>query len=42
MLAVIVDGGSVPQNSGYMVAGYIVAAVILIGYALSLYRRSRD
>jgi hypothetical protein len=32
----------VPQNSGYMVAAYIVAAVILVGYALALYRRSRN
>lgn len=31
-----------PQNSGYMVAAYIVAAVILVGYALALYRRSRN
>jgi hypothetical protein len=31
----------VPQNGGYMAAAYIVAAVILVGYALSLYRRSR-
>jgi hypothetical protein len=30
-----------PQNGGYMVAACIVAAVILSGYALSLYRRSR-
>jgi hypothetical protein len=32
----------VPQNGGYMVAAYIVAAAILVGYALSLYRRSRN
>jgi hypothetical protein len=30
----------VPQNSGYMVAAYIVTAVILIAYAVSLYRRT--
>ncbi len=30
-----------PQNGGYMVAAYIVAAVILIGYSLSLYLRAR-
>jgi len=30
----------VPHNSGYMVAAYIVTAAILVGYALSLYRRS--
>jgi len=29
----------VPQNAGYMVAAYIVTAVILLAYALSLYRR---
>ena len=29
----------VPHNGGYMVAAYIVTAVILVGYALSLYRR---
>jgi len=30
----------VPQNSGYMLAAYIVTAVILLGYAISLYRRA--
>lgn len=30
----------VPQNAEYMVAAYITTAVILVGYALSLYRRS--
>ena len=30
----------VPQNSGYMLAAYIVAAVILVGYAVVLYRRT--
>ncbi len=29
----------VPHNSGYMIAAYIVTAVILVGYAVSLYRR---
>jgi hypothetical protein len=29
----------VPQNAGYMVAAYVVTAVILLVYALSLYRR---
>lgn len=32
---------TVPQNGSYMVAAYVVAAVILIGYALSLYLRTR-
>lgn len=31
----------VPQNAGFMVAAYIAAGVILLGYALSLYRRGR-
>ncbi|HEX9292674.1 MAG TPA: hypothetical protein VF873_03225 [Gemmatimonadales bacterium] len=31
----------IPQNGGYMVAAYVVAAVILIGYTLSLYLRAR-
>jgi len=30
----------VPANGGYMVAAYIVAAVILVSYALFLARRS--
>jgi hypothetical protein len=30
-----------PENGNYMIAAYIVAAVILIGYALSLYLRTR-
>ena len=30
-----------PQNAGYMIAAYSVAAVILFGYALSLYRRTK-
>ena len=32
----------VPQNGGYMAAAYIVAAVILSGYAFSLYHRSHN
>ena len=31
----------VPQNGGYMIAAYIAVAVILVGYALSLYLRAR-
>ena len=31
----------VPQNAGYMVAAYIVAAVILVAYAGTLFRRTR-
>lgn len=33
--------GEMPQNAGYMIAAYVVTAVILGGYALSLWRRSR-
>ena len=32
----------VPQNAGYMIAAYIVTAIILIAYAVSLYRRTRN
>jgi hypothetical protein len=32
---------TVPQNAGYMVAAYIVAAVILVAYAVTLWRRTR-
>lgn len=30
-----------PQNASYMVAAYVVTAVILLGYAVSLWVRSR-
>jgi hypothetical protein len=30
-----------PENSGYMVAAYIAAAIILGGYVLSLITRAR-
>jgi hypothetical protein len=30
-----------PENQGYMVAAYVVTAVILVGYALLLVRRAR-
>lgn len=29
-----------PDNGGYMVAGYVVTAVILVGYVLVLWRRA--
>ena len=29
-----------PQNAGYMMAAYIVTAVIILTYAVTLYRRS--
>lgn len=31
-----------PENSGYMVAGYIAAAIVYIGYTLILLRRRRE
>jgi hypothetical protein len=31
----------VPANGGYMVAAYVAAPVILVGYLLSLWRRAR-
>jgi hypothetical protein len=30
-----------PQNGGYLVAAYAVASVILLGYWLRLWRKSR-
>lgn len=30
-----------PHNAGYMVAGYLVTAVILVAYTLSLWIRGR-
>jgi hypothetical protein len=30
----------VPHNVGYLAAAYVVTAVILLGYAFSLYRRT--
>ncbi len=30
-----------PQNAGYMIAAYIVVAVLVGGYAVSLYLRAR-
>ena len=30
-----------PENGGYMVAAYIVTAIILVGYAVMLVRRAR-
>lgn len=31
----------VPQNAAYLTAAYIVAAALLLGYAVSLYLRIR-
>lgn len=30
-----------PDNGGYAVAAYVVAAVILLGYSVTLLRRAR-
>ncbi len=30
-----------PANGGYMVAAYLLAAIILLGYTLGLLRRAR-
>jgi len=30
-----------PDNAGYMVAAYVVTAVILVGYAVGLWRRAK-
>ncbi len=30
-----------PENAPYMIAAYVVAAVIVVGYALALIRRGR-
>ena len=30
-----------PQNQGFLVAAYVVAALIYLAYAVSLWRRSR-
>ena len=30
-----------PENAGYMVAAYVVTAIIVVGYAILLVRRAR-
>jgi CcmD family protein len=30
-----------PDNGGYMVAAYVITAVVLVGYALMLIKRAR-
>jgi hypothetical protein len=30
-----------PENGGYMIAAYVIAAVVLVTYAVSLYWRTR-
>ena len=32
--------GNPPANEGYMIAAYIVAAVIILGYAVALFTRA--
>lgn len=29
-----------PENTSYMIAAYVITAVILLGYAVILYRRT--
>ena len=31
-----------PENAGYMVAAYVAAAVLFVGYMLSLVMRARE
>lgn len=31
-----------PDNGGFLVAGYVVFAVIVLGYAVALWRRGRE
>jgi hypothetical protein len=31
-----------PENGGYMVAGYVVTAVILVGYAGMLWKKAKN
>jgi len=31
-----------PSNGAFMIAAYVVAAVIVLGYAVVLYRRGRS
>ncbi len=31
-----------PANAGFMIAAYSIAAVIIVGYAIVLYRRGRS
>lgn len=33
--------GDLPDNGGYMVAGYLVATIIYLSYAVSLFVRAR-
>lgn len=30
-----------PDNGGYMIAAYVVVAVVVVGYAVNLWRRGR-
>lgn len=31
----------IPATGGYMIAAYVITAVILLGYTIYLYRRSK-
>jgi hypothetical protein len=33
---------AIPQTGGYMIAAYIIAAVILLGYTVVLWRRGES
>ena len=33
--------GSPPANGGYMIAGYVVTAIIVVVYVVALWRRAR-
>lgn len=35
-------GIETPDNGSYMVAAYVVVCVVVVGYATSLWRRSRQ
>jgi len=30
-----------PRNGGYMIAAYVIVAVVVLGYTLSLWRRGK-
>lgn len=34
-------GSEVPQNGGYLIAAYVIAPVILVGYLALLWKRQR-
>lgn len=42
MPAIIAMPTEPPANGGYMVAAYVLAGAILVGYFVSLWRRARE